>query len=261
VIGHRVVLRPRSLSETGDLTSAVLRRHPAAYAKLLPWVLVPAVGSWLLHRFAGWGPDEALLLEIGLLSLGSGVYTLLAGDLMLQSDVKLGELQKRYAKLLPGYLFKRVASWVTLVLSLFLAFGWSAFVPEAALLERGSLGASMSRSAALLRSTPGRTITWGAVALAIMNVGVIAAELGYHELRSMLGLAKDLDTLSTKQFSWAPFVGLALAVPYLATMRFLLYIDCRTRREGWDLQVQMAALVQVSEKTPERLPLPKTEAA
>jgi hypothetical protein len=44
-------------------------------------------------------------------------------------------------------------------------------------------------------------------------------------------------------------LGLFWVVPYLATAKFLLYIDLRTRKEGWDLQLKLAAFSQAeSEK-------------
>jgi len=35
---------------------------------------------------------------------------------------------------------------------------------------------------------------------------------------------------------------LFLSVPLVATLRFLAYIDNRTRREGWDIQVRFLEL-------------------
>ena len=39
-----------------------------------------------------------------------------------------------------------------------------------------------------------------------------------------------------------------LFVPYLATARFLLYIDVRTRAEGWDVQTRFAAIAARGEE-------------
>jgi hypothetical protein len=35
-----------------------------------------------------------------------------------------------------------------------------------------------------------------------------------------------------------------LAVPFLATARFLAYIDGRTRREAWDVQLRFTELAK-----------------
>ena len=37
-------------------------------------------------------------------------------------------------------------------------------------------------------------------------------------------------------------LGLFAAVPYLATARFFLYLNVRTRAEGWDIQTRFAAI-------------------
>jgi hypothetical protein len=38
--------------------------------------------------------------------------------------------------------------------------------------------------------------------------------------------------------------GFFASIPYVASTRFLGYVDRRTRREGWDIQVRFAALAQ-----------------
>jgi hypothetical protein len=40
-------------------------------------------------------------------------------------------------------------------------------------------------------------------------------------------------------------LGLFWVVPYLASAKFLLYIDQRTRKEGWDLQLKLMSFTQV----------------
>ena len=41
--------------------------------------------------------------------------------------------------------------------------------------------------------------------------------------------------------------GALLAVPLAAAMRFLGYIDLRTRKEGWDIQLRFVALAEQGE--------------
>ena len=43
--------------------------------------------------------------------------------------------------------------------------------------------------------------------------------------------------------------GAFLAVPLLATVRFLMYIDGRTRRDGWDIQLAFLSVVMADERT------------
>jgi hypothetical protein len=41
--------------------------------------------------------------------------------------------------------------------------------------------------------------------------------------------------------------GMWLAVPLLTTARFFVYLNLRTRREGWDIQTRFAAIAARSE--------------
>jgi hypothetical protein len=42
--------------------------------------------------------------------------------------------------------------------------------------------------------------------------------------------------------SWLALVGWWGSVPWLATARFFVYLDTRTRTEGWDIQTRFAAI-------------------
>jgi hypothetical protein len=242
MIGHRVVLRPRSLLETGDLALVLLQRHARLFLRLLPWALVPAIGAWALNAFASWPPLAAILAEVTVLMFSSGVYTILCGDLMLAPTASLRDVQRRFLRSLPKYLMSSVVGVAVVVLSLGFGYGWVAFIPECRLLERGSVRENLSRSAALMKATPGRAAAMLVVMPTILFVGAVAAELIRYTVRAMAALPVLPLTEAAKHISWATFAGIALIQPYIAAYRFLLYIDCRTVREGWDLQVQFSAL-------------------
>jgi hypothetical protein len=240
--GHRVVLRPRSFLETGDLAFAFMRHHWRLFAFLLVWTIPASIGASLLHLVLGWDADLALGVDVLLTSLLGGVWTLLCGDLMLDPKVSLRALQRRFIGLLPGFIVKKVAGWILLAVTFGLGFRLTAFFPESVLLERGKLSAAVSRSNALLRATPGRALGLGVVTLVILGLGAFAMEMARMALRELFGMPGPLSP-DFDHATWAEFVGIALVQPYVAALRFLLYIDCRTRREGWDLQVQFNALV------------------
>jgi len=56
-------------------------------------------------------------------------------------------------------------------------------------------------------------------------------------------LARPADAL-LRGGSWFALCGFFLAVPFLATARFLAYIDGRTRREAWDVQLRFTELAK-----------------
>jgi hypothetical protein len=265
VIGHRVVLRPRSFLDTGDLALVFVQRHAALFVRLLPWVVLPAAGCWALHAFASCPPYAALLIELLILSVTSGVYTILCGDLMLAPGASLRDVQKRFLRTherLPEstesmprtrtfypflrFIWARIVGAMVMCFTLTFLYGYVAFTPEGVLLEKGKTREVLSRSQALLGATGGRAVLmWVAIPMLLL-FGAVGMELIRYSLRAMFALpVPTLSDLGTG-LSWAPYLGAALIQPYIVVFRFLLYIDCRTRREGWDLQVQFSTLATQS---------------
>jgi hypothetical protein len=240
MIGHRVALRPRSFLETGDLALLLMRKHARPFVLLLPWVLVPALIAFVLDHAFKWEPEFVVLVQVILSGLTSGVYTLLCGDLMLQPMVSTRKIQGRFIRLVGRFVLIRLVGWIVGVVTLGLAYRFIVFTPESVLLERGGLRPTLARSGALIRAAVGRAALFGVAAFLLLCVGAGGAELFHMGIRELFGL-RELPVGET--LSWASLLGIALMQPYLATLRFLLYIDCRTRREGWDLQVQFGALV------------------
>ena len=247
MIGHLVVLRPRSLLETGDLALVMGQRYVRYFVRLLPWVILPAIGCWALHALLGVPPYAALALQFALTSVTGGVYTILCGDLMLAPTTSLRDVQKRFLQSLSRFVWARLVGLVVVVCTVLLAFRFVAFLPEASLLERGTARAALSRSGVLLRPTPGRALALGVILVALFVLGAGGMELTRFSFLVLFGLPHKALPDIEAHLTWAPFLGAALVQPYLAALRFLLYIDCRTRREGWDLQVQFGALVTASE--------------
>ena len=71
---------------------------------------------------------------------------------------------------------------------------------------------------------------------------------GYTRLFDfVLQVGKPFGSLIDEGGSASSLLGLFLAVPYWATARFLLYVDLRTRRDGWDVQVRFMALASQAE--------------
>jgi hypothetical protein len=239
MIGHRVVLRPRSFFEIADLAIVFLRDNASSYAKLLPWLLLPAVTAASLHTWGGTPAGLLLPLEICALQLLSPVYTRLCGSLMVESTVSLRQVQVETLRALPRWLISCVLGW--LAVSFLFFYPSFVFAPEGIVLEHGKVFASFRRSRALSGVAPGRAAAFAVTVMLATVGGMFAAELLAISLRELVGLQINAaDYL--QHASWPSFLGIALVHPYLATFRFLLYIDCRTRREGWDLQREFAAL-------------------
>jgi hypothetical protein len=63
----------------------------------------------------------------------------------------------------------------------------------------------------------------------------------------LLQLGHPFGALFTDGASAYALAGYFACVPYLATSRFLKYIDIRTRKEGWDIQLKFTAVQAASE--------------
>ncbi len=247
MIGHRVALRPRDLADIADVAATFLRRHWKTFAKLLPWTLVPAALVFLLQRWLDlefWSSTALLLTAT---AIGSGVYVVLLGDLMLAEEVDLRSVQRRFLGGLFRSVVARLLAWFVAFLSLGFAYANAAFVPECSLLERDRATASLGRSGALMRATGGRSFGFLFLVFLLVAIGAVGGELARFYLRVLFGLSTSHVTFFSHPLGWASVLGVALVAPYLETFRFFAYIDARTRREGWDLQVQMNALVDAAE--------------
>ena len=113
---------------------------------------------------------------------------------------------------------------------------------EVTLLEGAGLGASYQRSQRLTRDRIGPSVTVWLALLVVSLAFLLAAEILLDAVTSdLLGLGS-LSQLWHGGVSPFAVIGLFCAAPFVATARFLAYIDDRTRREAWDLQVRFTRL-------------------
>lgn len=251
----RVVLRPRSLSEIFDL-GLRFATAPAAklYAKLACVTLVPAWGLCVVARYGlGWGWGVLWLVAIALATPLQGVFTVAISRMMFADEVRVGEVLSHYLRRLPAYLGTLVITRVLIGLLCFAAvlivpplWMWSrcAYVHEACLLEQAGPLDAGSRAARMVASN-----VVGTIALLLMLTLAVAGFVFVAEVLINAGLfdfvvqvGRPFGSLFDEGGSLAALFGLFLAVPYWTTVRFLAYIDLRTRRDGWDVQLRFMAI-------------------
>jgi hypothetical protein len=248
----RVVLRPRSLPDVIDLTLRVCHSaHARAYALWGALTLLPAYlfclwlqVKWHTNWFQVW------LLAIALVGLIQGVFTIGAGRLLFAEKVSTGQVLRRWLSRLWAYVVTltglRALPAISMVASpVVLMFP---FIHEAVLLEDAGVGKAVTRSQRLTRQSGALAFELGVLILLIQALAVAGAEILGHTLTSFV-FQINTPIPSLWEDGGSPFAlaGLFLAAPYVATLRFLTYIDLRTRKEGWDLQLQLTAL---SERQP-----------
>ena len=66
--------------------------------------------------------------------------------------------------------------------------------------------------------------------------------IGHGIVEFLLQLGRPFGSLSNGEVTPYAVAGVLLAQPLIALYRLLLYVDVRTRLEGWDLQVSLRAL-------------------
>lgn len=239
-----VVLRPRSAFEVFDLTLLYLRRHASSFGRLFGVVVLPL---WLASAVLAWlvdGHPLVLLLPLLAVPFLKGPFVVLGGHLLFSRDLGVkGALTALFDVRYWGALFATGAiggliSVFTLATGLAFWMPMTAFVPESVLLERVSVGRSLTRARALATGHFGHAAITSLSSVWLTVWGGAVAELGGQLIVSQ-GLQLGTPFGSATDFQVTPFLlfGLMAAQPLHALYRLLLYIDVRTRVEGWDLQV------------------------
>lgn len=247
-----IVLRPRTIAEVVDLAFRLtFSLALPLYAKLSALVLLPILAGALALRYAArWDWVAVWITTVFAAIVAQGVFTVAAGRLLFSEDLRVREVLGAYFRRLPSYFFALVFSQVLLVaaavasLLMALPFVWPSlvFVHEASLLEGAAPVAAMQRAS---RFVKGRA--WTTFGLLLMLLGgqagalVIGDLLGKSLLDDVLQLGQPLGSLWDGGSPFA-ILGLLVSVPFVATARFLQYIDTRTRTDGWDVQVRFLAI-------------------
>jgi hypothetical protein len=244
----QIALRERALVDVLDLTVRFCSAHALAYAKLSLVVLLPgfavcAAAAWAGGWWAGWGTAAALA------ALADAPFVVLASRLVFADEARTRDAVRISALALPGLIGARLVQLVALAASaplLGLPWLWLGpsllFLVEAVVLERASARVAVARSVRIASARFGAAL--GAMAL------LFAARLAFTALADVAGrevLGQLLEVTPPRPVleaggSWLALAGWWLSVPAAATARFLVYLDTRTRAEGWDIQTRFAAI-------------------
>lgn len=247
-----VVLRPRSLGEVLDLACRLcVTRAFGLYARLSLAILAPVLAACLSLRYAA-GLDwiATWIVAVAGGALAQGVFTVAASRLLFSEELTVGQVLRLFGRRLSSYLAMIVLSRLVLAVAcvpafIGLPFAWTRlfFVHEACLLETASPAEGLRRSNRFV-AMQGASVFGALVSLLLAQGGfVLVAELlGQGVLSDVLQLGKPFGALFTDGGSPFALVGLLLSVPFVATARFLDYIDERTRADGWDIQLRFLAI-------------------
>jgi hypothetical protein len=247
VLAARVTLRDRTLLDVFDLALRFVAAHGGAYAKTSACVSVPAFTvSWLAAREWGWG--WGWTIAVCLASLAQAPFVALASRLVFEDEVPTRSALGAALRALPRLVGARVLEAIGVsagALFFFFPAVWIAtlfcFSTEVIVLEGASVTTALSRGQRLGSGWFGDVflamlLSWLFYALAIW-LGDLGGRAVLEELLQI--------RLPSGEDAPGPPLGLFgfwLAVPVLTTARFFVYLNLRTRREGWDIQTRFAAI-------------------
>jgi len=245
----RVVVRERSLAEIIDLAvrfSLVL--GGGLYLRLGAALLLPsyALCWWLLH--SGVSAAWVGVLGVVLFSLLQLPFTVAAGRLMFSADVSLALVLTSSLRLLYRAILARclalllIVGGTLIVIPAPLVVARVLFMDEVVVLEgAGSLAAYRRATRIVSGRVPESLGVW--LSLLFTSAAFIAVCHIFASALAAEGLPIEALPSVWAGLNWeAGLAGLFLSVPLVASLRFLAYIDNRTRREGWDIQVRFLEL-------------------
>ncbi len=252
----RIAVRERSTAEIIDLGCRVpFALGGALYLKLGAFTILPSAA--LCAAALGSGTASGLVWVFAWLCfvLVQGPFTIAASQLMFSERVAARSVLGQFARAAFRYTVAKLvtgALWVggaALVLLLPVVQARSLYLGEVALVEGTGVAASYRRSMRLSKTRMGPALAVS-LALAALALGfVVSAHVLIEAVgENLLGLSPVSLLWERGPTPWA-CIGLLCAAPFVATARFLAYIDCRTRREAWDVQVDFMRLASSVKRT------------
>lgn len=252
-----IVLRERTSLEVTDLSLRFVRSlAPLSYARLAACVLLPAYAACLTLRYAlhvewGWVWLTAFVLCFFL----QAPFTVLSGKLLFADSPSvpevLGASLRRAPVLLLLFfvrLFLFVLSAVTLIGPL-VVLVYYAFLDEVVLLESAGVRSALSRSRRFVRGRSGAAVEMLMLVGCLYGLSVTLSELlGMALMDFVFEIDRPYETLADDNGSIFSLAGLFAMVPLATTLRFLFYVNERTLRDGWDVQVRFLGLRDALEK-------------
>lgn len=244
----RVELRERALFDVLDLAVRFCAEHAAAYARLSLVVLVPSFAlSWLAGQLVGWW--LAWTVAVVLASFATAPFVALASRLVFADVVRvreaLGIAVRATGRLLALRLVELLAVLASMLMVgapwLWLGTIWL-FAVEVVVLEQSGLDRALGRAMGIANRHFGvALLSMLLFTLAPLGAAMLADVAGREALQSILEVTP-APSMFRVGWSWLALAGWWAMVPLVSTARFFVYLDIRTRTEGWDIQTRFAEI-------------------
>jgi hypothetical protein len=247
--GATVVLRVRTVADILDLAFRYCFTNQRVYWRLAAVTLLPcfALCAYLVHH--GWRWSQVWCLAVALGVFVQGPFTLCAGQHLFERDATAGRALREFVRHVMSYFLAVSLGCLLLALAYLpllalIPTTWIrvAYIREVVLLEGASAGQALVRASRFIRRQGGPTLGMLCCLLLGQLYAVAGAELlGQGIVEYVFQFGQPFGSLWHSGGSLFALAGFFLCQPYIATARFLKYIDVRTRKEGWDVQLAFGA--------------------
>ena len=245
----QVRLRDRSIVDVLDLSFRFVTSHAWLHAKVALVTLVPpyALCVWLGVN-DHWGIAWIVAFVLG--TLAQIPFTMLASKLVFQERATAREAIFAAVGAFPRIFFARIFQALVVVVSCLLCvmpvFFFAPalfFLPEVVLLEGIGFSKGAARAWQLAMSNSGDAFAaWFLLTgAAFASVLVLGDVIGRMLVENLFEISAP-ETIYTSGGNYLAMLGFWLFVPFCANSRFFIYLNLRTKIEGWDIQARFLAL-------------------
>jgi hypothetical protein len=260
----QVEIRPRTSGQTVAISARMLQHRPGP---LLTACACYALGSFgltlLLLEVCSLHPLWAWLLVPLLAPIFSPPLVTTVGHLVFTPTVTFGLVARQTARRFLPFLLLLLANRLLLVLGLLALvvpglYVWrsSWFLGPIVLLEGSPLSSSFRRGRRFAAGFHGHVLAHAAnTAVLLVYLGLACASLVHFLVVKVFGLSFPVLanlTLLDNYVSLLLLGGFSLAAPFATLVWFFVYLDVRTRKEGWDLEIAFRARAAHLERTSAR---------
>jgi len=254
------VLRPLSTSELLDRTFHLYRNHFILFVGIMA---IPQLVILLLRLLGAAVAVSGQLESVVTTALIAGLANFVAlevshaatvmavSDLHLDRPATIGSSYGGAKRSMPRVvgislgvaIAIGIASLFFLIPGIYLALAWSLAIPVT-VLEGGGLSASATRSKELTKGARWRIFVTYVLLIVLTLVVSFIIELPLEMLAGLIGRSNPSAALAMRQLMQGigNFLSTSLVGPLVTIALTLVYYDQRVRREGFDLQLMMAAL-------------------
>jgi hypothetical protein len=247
VVHARVAFRDRSLLDVLDLALRFIVAHWRAFGLTFLFDVVPAFAAAVAIASAA-GPTAGWLAAIVIGSFAQAPFTVLASRLVFQDEVRARDALGGAASELGRLLGVRILWSLIALAGSFVIIGpiWAGsaflFVDEVLILERARIGQAFGRANRVNAGAFGDALHAFLLLLVVQAIAIALGEIGGRILLAEILQFRPPASLFDEGWSVLSFGGWFLALPFVATARFFIYLNARTRTEGWDIQTRFAAI-------------------